>query len=43
MTCCRARPTRPANTFGRFVINSTVGVAGLIDVAGRIGIPGHDQ
>ena len=43
MTCCRATATRPTDTFGRFVINSTVGVAGLIDVAGKIGIPGHDN
>ena len=41
MTCCRANGDKAANTFGRFVINSTVGVAGLIDVAGKIGIPGN--
>ncbi len=34
---------KAANTFGRIVINSTVGVAGLIDVASKIGIPGHDN
>lgn len=33
--------TRSAQTLGRFTINSTVGVGGLVDVAGRIGIPGH--
>jgi phospholipid-binding lipoprotein MlaA len=32
---------KATDTFGRFVINSTVGLAGLIDVAARIGIPGH--
>ncbi len=34
---------KAADTFGRFVINSTVGLAGLIDVAGKMGIPGHDN
>jgi phospholipid-binding lipoprotein MlaA len=34
---------KAANTFGRIVINSTVGIAGLIDVAGKIGIPGHEN
>ena len=33
--------TRSAQTLGRFTINSTVGVGGLVDVAGEIGIPGH--
>lgn len=32
-----------AGTLGRFVINSTVGVAGLVDVASRLGIPYHDN
>src|ERR1700760_2904886 len=32
---------KASQTLGRFVINSTVGLAGLIDVAGRVGIPGH--
>jgi phospholipid-binding lipoprotein MlaA len=34
---------KAANTAGRLVINSTVGLGGLIDVASRIGIPGHDN
>jgi phospholipid-binding lipoprotein MlaA len=34
---------KATDTFGRFVINSTVGVAGLVDVAAKIGIPGHDN
>jgi len=29
------------DTFGRFMINSTVGLAGLIDVASKMGLPGH--
>jgi phospholipid-binding lipoprotein MlaA len=30
-------------TAGRIVINSTVGIGGLIDVASKIDIPGHDN
>ena len=32
---------KASQTFGRFMINSTVGLGGLIDVATKIGIPGH--
>jgi phospholipid-binding lipoprotein MlaA len=31
------------NTFGRIVINSTAGIGGLIDVASKLGIPGHEN
>jgi phospholipid-binding lipoprotein MlaA len=31
------------DTFVRFVIDSTIGMAGLVDVAGRWGIPFHEQ
>ena len=31
------------DTLGRFVINSTVGIGGLIDVASKMGIPYHDN
>jgi phospholipid-binding lipoprotein MlaA len=34
---------KAGNTIGRFFINSTVGLAGLIDVASQMGIPGHDN
>lgn len=34
---------KAADTFGRLVINSTIGIGGLIDVAGKIGIPGHEN
>jgi phospholipid-binding lipoprotein MlaA len=34
---------KASSTLGRFVINSTVGVGGLIDVAAKAGIPGHDN
>lgn len=29
-------------TLGRFGVNSTLGLAGLVDVASKMGIPGHD-
>lgn len=31
------------NTFGRIVINSTVGIGGLIDIASKLGIPYHEN
>lgn len=34
---------KAVNTVGRIVINSTVGIGGLIDVASKIGIPSHDN
>jgi phospholipid-binding lipoprotein MlaA len=34
---------KAVNTAGRIVINSTVGLGGLIDVASKIGIPGHNN
>jgi phospholipid-binding lipoprotein MlaA len=34
---------KAVNTFGRIVINSTVGIGGLIDVATKLGIPYHDN
>ena len=34
---------KAADTLGRLLINSTVGVAGLVDVAGKMGIPYHDN
>src|SRR5258707_11453669 len=35
--------SKAVNTAGRIVINSTVGIGGLIDVASKIGIPGHEN
>ena len=32
-----------AKTVGRFVINSTIGIGGTVDVAGRWGIPYHEE
>jgi phospholipid-binding lipoprotein MlaA len=34
----QAKPVPAAHDFGRFVVNSTVGVVGFVDVASRIGI-----
>jgi phospholipid-binding lipoprotein MlaA len=38
----QAKPRRAGDTFMRFVINSTVGVVGVFDVAKGWGYPGHD-
>ena len=38
----QGNPMRSVNTLGRFVLNTTVGVVGLIDVSGKVGIPRHD-
>ncbi len=35
--------TRAGDTLGRAIINSTVGLGGLVDVASRMGIPYHDE
>jgi phospholipid-binding lipoprotein MlaA len=32
---------KAGNTLGRFVINSTVGLGGFVDVASKMSIPGH--
>lgn len=37
----QAHPRRAATAVGRFVVNSTVGVAGLFDLAGRMGMAPH--
>lgn len=34
---------RAKNTVVRFVLNSTLGIGGLVDLAGRWGIPSHEQ
>ena len=34
---------KAVNTLGRIVINSTIGLGGLIDVAAKIGIPAHEN
>ena len=34
---------RSVATFGRFVINTTVGIVGLIDVSGKMGIERHES
>jgi phospholipid-binding lipoprotein MlaA len=34
---------KAVDTFGRLIINSTIGIGGLIDVATKLGIPGHDN
>jgi len=39
----QGEPKRGAQTVGRFVINSTVGVGGLMDVAKDLGVPPHTE
>jgi phospholipid-binding lipoprotein MlaA len=39
----QGEPDRAADTLGRFVINSTVGVGGLIDVAAKAGVREHES
>ncbi len=34
---------RGGETLARFVLNSTIGIGGLIDIAGKMGIPYHDE
>jgi phospholipid-binding lipoprotein MlaA len=38
----QGNPMRSVNTLGRFALNTTVGVVGLIDVSGMAGIPRHN-
>lgn len=38
----QANGLRSLNTVGRFLVNSTIGVAGIFDVAGKWGMPHHD-
>ncbi|MDQ2994570.1 MAG: VacJ family lipoprotein [Pseudomonadota bacterium] len=39
----QARGCHAIKDTGRFVINTTIGVAGIFDVAQRMGLPGHTQ
>ncbi len=37
------RPARAAEATGRFLVNSTIGIGGLFDVATKIDLPGHEN
>ena len=39
----QGEPNRAGQTLGRVVINSTLGIGGLVDVAAKMGIPRHDE
>ena len=39
----QGHPKKAVRTLGRILINSTIGLGGLIDVASKIGIPYHDN
>jgi len=37
----QGEPKRAVDTFGRFVVNSTIGIGGLVDAAGKFGMEEH--
>lgn len=39
----QAKPKKAVNTLARIVLNSTIGLGGLIDIASKVGIPYHDN
>lgn len=39
----QGQPKRGGKTFARFLINSTLGIAGLFDVAKKFGLDGHEE
>jgi len=39
----QGKPKRAINDISRFIINSTVGIGGFIDVASKLGMPSHDE
>jgi len=39
----QGEPGRALDTLGRFLINTTLGVGGLFDVAGKLDLPRHDE
>ena len=39
----QGRPLLALNDFTRFLVNSTIGIAGFIDVGSRIGLERHDE
>lgn len=39
----QAKPKRAAETLSRFIINTTVGLGGLVDIAGKSDLEGHTE
>lgn len=39
----QGKPGLAANDFGRFLVNTTLGIGGLFDVASRFGMPQHEE
>lgn len=39
----QAEPKLAGDTFARFLVNSTIGLGGLVDIAERMGLPYHEQ
>ena len=41
--CIRDRPKYAINDFSRFIINSTIGIGGILDPASSMGLERHDE
>ena len=39
----QGKPKRAINDFSRFIINSSLGIGGFIDIASKLGMPSHDE
>ena len=39
----QGKPKRAINDISRFIINSSLGIGGFIDVASKLGMPSHDE
>ena len=39
----QGKPKRAINDISRFIINSSLGIGGFIDVASKLGVPSHDE
>ena len=39
----QGKPKKSINDFSRFILNSTIGLAGLIDVASKMGLDRHEE
>lgn len=39
----QGKPKRAINDFSRFIVNSSLGICGFIDIASKLGMPSHDE
>ena len=42
-TLLQGKPKRAQQTINRFVVNSTLGLLGFVDIASRLGFPAHQE